>query len=228
MKKRILYIGLDPSHYQTQGEIIHCPLIQIIPRPLTDPILYQSLQNFAQYTHLLLTSKSSVSILYNYLIEMNFSLEAWKNKIVCVVGKVTAFHLSQLNIFPQIIAKEETAEGLVAELTQLSWKNSYVFWPHSSKSRPVLKEFFEKNFIPYQNCVLYEPQIHLPPHIPPLETIDEVVFTSPSTVKAFLSHFSYFPIHLHLTAIGPITAHFLESQRRSCGGGKSQEFLPST
>jgi uroporphyrinogen-III synthase len=221
MSRRILYVGLDPYHYQAQGEITHFPLIQIVPRALNDPLVYQALQLFSSYTHVIITSKSSIGILATYLAQLGFSMQEWQSKITCVVGKITALSLKQIGITPTIIAQEETAEGIVEALRSLNLEQSYLFWPHSSEARPVLKDFLNQMAICHQSCALYDPQTIPYSTLPSLDKFDEVMFTSPSTVKAFLTYFQTFPPHLKLTAIGPVTARYLKSL-----GGISQEFLP--
>jgi uroporphyrinogen-III synthase len=214
MSKRILYLGLDPTHYQTDGEIFHWPIIQIIPRPLQNSALQQSLSHFNTYSHILITSKSTVEILKNYLPRLGISLSAWANKITLAVGQVTAKHLQDCGISPSLIAQEETAEGLVEELKRLDLKQAHVFWPHSARARPLIADFLRIHHIRHTTCVLYEPRSCMPDELPLLEDFDEIVFTSPSTVEAFLNIFSKFPSHAQLKAIGPITARFLEEQMK--------------
>lgn len=212
MKKRILYLGLDPCHYTGEGEIVHCPIIQVIPRPFSDPIISQALQNFDHYSHVIVTSKSTVAILSNYLLQLGVDLEIWKNKITLAVGKVTATHLQKNGIIPFKIAQNETAEGMIHELQQMSLTHAHIFWPHSAQSRPLIHHFLIEQHIQHTTCALYDTQVQVPQNLPHLETFDEVIFTSPSTVDAFLNIFGFFPNHPLLTPIGPITANHLNAK----------------
>lgn len=211
MSKRILYLGLDPSHYQekVEGEVVHWPIIEIRPRPLSDPDLQNALTRFDDYTHLLMTSKTTVFILMSDLAHFNIASEKWRTKTTLAIGKVTAKILEIHGITPFLIAQEETAEGLIDELKRLDLTNAHVFWPHSSQARSVLKEFLIASHICHTTCALYDPHPHLPNTPLMIETFDEIVFTSPSTVRAFLHHFGHFPAQAKLTAIGPITARYL-------------------
>lgn len=213
MPKRILYLGLDPTHYSCKGQLTHWPIIQIIPKPLSEPIVYQALRNFQQYSHIILTSKSTVAILRDYLLQMEIDLQLWAQKLTIAVGRVTAQHLQDCGITPIKVAQEETAEGLIHELRQLPLKEAHVFWPHSAQARSVIKDFLVTQKICHTTCVLYDSQPQFPQPLPALGDFDEIVFTSPSTVKAFLQIFGQFPPHAQLIAIGPVTAHFLETQR---------------
>ncbi len=100
MVKKVLYLGLDPSHYLSNKEVIHWPIIQIVPRPLSETALYQSLIKFKHYSHVIVTSKTTVFILQNYLTQLGIDLEIWKNKKTLAVGKITAKHLQAYGILP--------------------------------------------------------------------------------------------------------------------------------
>lgn len=210
--RKILYTGLDPSHYNdSDATIIHLPLIQIVPRSSTDPFIQAALHKFSSYTHIIITSKSSVSILKEYLPLFNYTLQDWKKKLTLSVGKVTTSHLETIGIVPQIIAQEETAEGITTELAKLNLKDALFFWPRSSQARPVLEQFFNKNQLRLVKCDLYDTIPTLLQEKPDLDQFDEIVFTSPSTVKAFLAIFDKLPSNKILTPIGPITEAYLKN-----------------
>lgn len=212
MSKRILYLGLDPASYQAQGQVTHWPIIRIVPRSLKDFALQRTLCAFNTYSHIIISSKSTVTILADYLARLGISLHNWTSKTTIAVGQVTAKHLTACGIAPTIVAQEETAEGIIAELKQLSLKHAHVFWPHSAQARSVIKDFLMAQQIHHTTCVLYDPVPQAPDHLPNLDHFDEIVFTSPSTVNAFLSIFGELPKNLILTSIGPITARYLEEQ----------------
>jgi uroporphyrinogen-III synthase len=213
MAKRILYLGLDPCHYKGQGEVTHWPIIQIVPRPISDPAIREALQNFDHYSHIIVTSKSTVAILRNYLPQLGIDLQKWAQKLTLAIGQVTARHLHVCGITPYRIAQEETAEGIIQELQQLPLKNAHIFWPHSAQARAIIKDFLTTQEIPHTTCILYEPKPQVPSTLPDLKDFDEIVLTSPSTVEAFFNIFGSFPSHIHITTIGPITARFLKERQ---------------
>jgi uroporphyrinogen-III synthase len=211
-QKRILYTGLNPQHYLADGQVIHCPLIKIEPRSSFDPLIQKFFQNFYLCTDLIFTSQTSVQILKNYLPLFNLSLQDWESKRSIAIGKATGAYLQTLRIHPFLIAKEETAEGLVQELKTLPLQKSLFFWPHSTGARSVLIDFFNHEKLNYYACPFYETQTYpyQSAHLPALEDFDEVVFTSPSTVHAFAQLFGFFPQQKKYTCIGPITQQCLQ------------------
>lgn len=214
MPKRILYLGLDPSHYASQEEIIHWPIIRIVPRPINDPTICEALQNFDSYSHIIITSKSTAAILHHYLIQLDIDIQKWSHKMTLAVGKVTAKHLQAYGITPYRVAQEETAEGIIQELQQLPLKDAHVFWPHSAQARSIIKDFLTIQHIRHTTCIFYEPEHYISHPLPHLELFDEIVFTSPSTVEAFLKIFGSFPPNIQITPIGPITANFLTEKQK--------------
>lgn len=218
--KRILYLGLDPANYPASpnDQLTHLPIIQIIPAPIAH--ISDVLLQFPLYTHVLITSKSTVSILIPSLLALGFAKQDWSNKTIAAVGKITAKQLKQHGLPPSIVAHEETAEGLITELEQLDLQNAHLFWPHSLLSRPILREWLSSMKIRTTECVLYDTKLARPESLPSLHDFDEIIFTSPSTVDAFLELFDHLPKDISLKAIGPITEQYLYL---NCNSVKVQE-----
>lgn len=209
MSKRSLYTGLNPEFYSLDGQIFHCPLISITELPNNEPHILQALSQFDDYTHVVITSKSTVSFLINHLTAAGISIRSWRNKTTLAVGKATAKYLERSLLLADAIAKQETAEGIVEELKRLELKNAHLFWPHSAKARPVIRQYCADQLIKLTECVLYDTIFLKPNPLPDLNTFEEVVFTSPSTVDAFLSVFKVVPCHLTCLTIGPVTHQHL-------------------
>jgi uroporphyrinogen-III synthase len=205
--KTILYLGTDPTQFESQnrpsGHLIHYPVIKIVPRALESPELKQAYDEFEAYTHLLFTSKNAVKVFFGHLCP---NLSA---KITIAIGEVTAAHLRVQGVQPQFIAQDETQEGVIQLLNQLDLNNAYFFMPRSSLSRPLLTNFFKEHQIRHQACDLYDTVTQILEPRPDLNRIDEIIFTSPSTVNAFLEIFGKLPKGKKLTAVGPITEQAL-------------------
>jgi uroporphyrinogen-III synthase len=130
-------------------------------------------------------------------------------KAIIAIGEVTAAHLAAGGLAPTLVSREETQVGVVALLRDLNLVVAYVFLPRSSLSRPVLVRYFKERQLRCRACDLYDtvPQCLEPK--PNLDQIDEIIFTSPSTVQAFLAIFGALPQKTKCVAIGPITENFL-------------------
>ncbi len=89
-------------------------------------------------------------------------------------------------------------------------EDAYVFYPRSSLARKNLEQFLQEKGIRHQVCDLYQTEFQKPEPVPHLEEIDEIVFTSPSTVRGFIEVFGAVPRDKKLTCIGPVTEQFLK------------------
>lgn len=210
--KKTLYLGLDPSNYRNSKPLIHYPVIQILPFPSQDPIIEQAFQQLSEYTHLIFTSKTAVNLFFRHFFHFGFSLADLEAKILISVGSMTAKKLQLYGLNTTLTASNETAEGIIDLLVSLNLAQSYLFWPHSALSRPIIKNYLDENNLRYYECALYDTQPIQASMPPPWHEIDEIVFTSPSSVDAFLTLFGQIPNDKKLISIGPIT----EDKLRSC------------
>lgn len=200
--KKILYLGTDPSSYKGEGQIIHYPVIKIVPRNARSiKVAYSKLST---YTHLLFSSKNTVQVFFQQLGKLGISKKFLETITIIAIGTVTASH-ARKHAQCHLIAEEETQEGMVALLKLQPLEKAQVFFPRSSLSRNVIIDFFQKNNISFQDCFIYDTVVQKNQPVPNLEEIDEIIFTSPSTIRAFLEIFPVLPLHKNLLAIGPIT-----------------------
>jgi uroporphyrinogen-III synthase len=204
----ILYLGIDlPTSYQHK-EVIHYPIIQIVPRPCAHPEIIAAFEEFTHYTHLILTSKNAARLLFEYTPSFGIALDQMRKKWTVAVGYSTAEKISALGGHVNVIAKEETAEGVVEELKRLNLgEEAFLFWPHSKQSRPTLTQFFEAAHLKFNACIFYDtiPHMNNKATLPSLKEVDEIVFTSPSTIEAFLKIFGPIPEGKKIHCLGPIT-----------------------
>lgn len=202
-KTKALYLGLNPKHYGK--EVIHFPVIEVIPRFFDDPLVVNAFADIPEYTHLIFTSKTTVEIFYRYLEKKGFSSDDLNGKEVIAVGKITAKHLREKGIKVAKVPESETQEGIIHLLALEDMDQSYVFLPQSSKARCVLSQTLVLRGVRHQRCILYDTKPKIPSFKPSLESFDEIIFTSPSTIDAFRKIFGKIPIQKKVTAIGPVT-----------------------
>lgn len=187
-KSRILYLGTDPSRYGQ--EVVHCPLIETRPLPLPEFLL----ADWEEFTHIILTSPNAARILS--------SQRSLSGKKILAIGRGTQEAVAQ-NCFA--VARQETQEGMIELLQTLDLQSSYTLYPRSSKARPLLATYLKQAGMKHHVCDLYETVYLKPDPLPSLDDFDEIVFTSPSTVQAFLALYGSIPSHKKITPIGPIT-----------------------
>lgn len=215
--KKALYFGLEvPS--ELRESVVHCPLIEVVPRNVDDSDLRDAFAQFEVYTHLLFTSKSAIAIFCRYAPLLAIDLKAIKRKKIIAVGTKTASQLHRYQLHADQVAKEETQEGVINLLQECDLSNAHLFWPHSARSRPLLETWMKDQKLAHTSCVFYDTVNRRPDPLPHLNEFDELVFTSPSTVDAFFEIFGELPPGKRVSCIGPITKKHLLSKlfRYSC------------
>lgn len=213
--KKVLYLGLQPPSSNAEVLFIHYPVIRIVPRDPQSKEISEAFQNIGSYSHLIFTSKTAIELFWS-LCNYFHCTEKAKAMPVVAVGKQTAKLSQELGFSVAEIAEHETAEGVGDIILKKLPASASFFWAHSALSRPFLSNFFKKYGRLYYCCAIYDTVSQKPPSSPSLQDIDEILFTSPSTVEAFFKIFSPsdLPTHLILKPIGPITAQTLRELQK--------------
>ncbi|GAB4190772.1 MAG: uroporphyrinogen-III synthase [Simkaniaceae bacterium] len=212
-KKAALYLGLNPSNFQTDKTVIHYPLIQVKARPYSSQECRHVFSEIPEYTHILFSSKTTVKFFFECLQFHGYSISDLGGKKCIAIGKASAKALEEAGAErPAYIAQKESSEGLVRMMSLLDLKEGYVFFPRSALSKPLLAFFLAERGIRHQICNLYDTFFQMPEYIQDLSEVDEIVFTSPSTVDAFLQLYPSLPKDKILTPIGPVTRQALNQK----------------
>lgn len=210
MDKKVLYTGLYSEQINKYQNVIHCPLIEIIPRTFSEDVIHRLTNELPEYTHLIFTSKSAVEI----FLKMIPTIQCIKDKYVISVGKATAYALQRKMVSVDVIAEDESSEGVISSLEAENLGNAHILWPHSSLSRRVIPEYLDSRKINYREWILYDTKSRKLESLPILCDINEVIFTSPSTIDAFIEIFGSLPSDKTLTCIGPVTKNHLASLQK--------------
>ena len=141
--------------------------------------------------------------------------EKFKKKIfekrIGAIGVKTAQRIEAHGGIPAFVAVQETLEGMIAALEQEKIK--FLLWPRSALSRPLLTQWLQEQQTAYFAPPFYDTLPCFPSPLPDLEQFDELLFTSPSTVDAFLAAYGQFPPGKLCRAIGPITAAHIRTKQ---------------
>lgn len=186
-----LYLGL-----RAKEGCLHYPIIQVVPR---------SFAIQGPYTHIIFTSQTAVDLF--------FQQEKGNNALFIAVGAQTKKRIEAHGCQVALTPEEETAEGLIVRLAEMEWRSARVLWPHSALSRPLLEQFFIEREIPIDSPILYDVQPHFPGPLP--DHIEEIIFTSPSTVHAYIHFFGSLPHDKKLTPIGEVTKKTLSDMLKT-------------
>ncbi|MBS0656303.1 MAG: uroporphyrinogen-III synthase [Verrucomicrobia bacterium] len=193
--KTVLHVGLEPPQRE-DVKIIHCPLIETVPRVL------ESLSGIDEATCVIATSKTAVRCLFQEYREA----EELKKKLFLSVGRATTECLKSFGVQDITTAQDESQEGVVELIRDMKGAHRSFFWGHSALSRQFLSNFIREEGYALVECVLYDTVYRRPETFVCLDEVDEIFFSSPSTVAAFCSFFGELPKDKKLHAQGRQTA----------------------
>ena len=213
--KKVLYLGVSPSHFISEDEVIHYPVIRLIPKNIQDERVLFCLNQLEKFSFCLLTSKNSVEILWDLCSQLSLSPEVCLRSKCISIGSITSSALRAKGVEPCLQALEATQEGLISCLQEKLAPDSYVFYPRSSLARPLLSNYLLSKGILHQVLDLYDTVYQALDPKPCLEEISEIVFTSPSTVDGFFKIFAKIPKNIKLSFQGPITKKKFHEKCRS-------------
>lgn len=207
--KKVLFTGLDPTFFTINAPVLHVPLIDIVPRSIQNLEIQKMYTHLRQFTHIIFTSKNAVRVFFNYLKEMKKDVTDLEGIKIVSIGKRTTLELKKHRVKDIYTSQHQQQEGIIELLKDMDLTKAYILMPRSSIARPDLIHFLVENSIRHYFCDLYD-TIYVKPTIEiPFTEIQEVIFTSPSTVNAFFSFFKSLPDHLSFKCIGEITRQAL-------------------
>jgi len=202
---KILYLGLDPSRFKGKGDLVHYPVIAIVPLSPFSSSLIKAYEKISDATHFVFTSQNAVRVFFHHCEVLKLDKEHLKKKQIIAIGIATALSLKEAGFAAHFVAKKETQEGIIEILKQQDLNKACLFFPRSSRARSILLDFCERHHIRYIACDLYDTIFQRLEPVPDLREFDEIIFTSPSTVEGFLRIYKKIPIDKACSAIGPIT-----------------------
>ncbi|MCH9634479.1 MAG: Porphobilinogen deaminase [Chlamydiae bacterium] len=209
LNKKSLYFGLNASRFLTNGAVTHYPLIEIKPKPVN--CFQAALCDFLRSTHVLFTSQKTVELWLDFLETYKNAGVFFDNKKVIAIGANTAQLLIKRGILVDYIASNESQEGVISLLNQLKGlKRGFVFYPKSARARPKLCQFFKENRISFEAVDLYNTNLIARTPTPNIADFDELVFTSPSSVKSFFETFKLPQKQINYVFKGNITASYFK------------------
>ena len=210
-RTRILYTGTDPEQFRAYGEVIPFPMIEITPAKPTAGRIKTLLTNLSGYDIILFTSKFGVKYFFELLAREGYATKKLRPKIFVAIGQATAGALAKEGVSVALAASVETSEGLFQEMTEkLELRGRKILFPRSVLPNPYLKQKLTGQGARVDELTVYD---NTPPAKRPLPvpeaTIDQVVFTSPSTARNFLAAYGAIPRYWKISSRGAVTSAFL-------------------
>ena len=231
--KKILFTGLSSERFFEDGLIFHIPMIEI--KPLDDyteldnwitaichpePRFYQgegsqdsspSAQNDPVIDWIFFTSRFGVYYFFDRLFKLGYDTRILTGLKIAAIGCSTANKLKEYGIVADLVPKNECSMGLLAEFKKIINQNTNhkppttILLPRSDIADKGLTDGLTKLGFKVYPVVAYKNVI--PENLPELDFdfFDEIIFTSPSTVRNFIKRYGKPPKKIKIRTIGPVT-----------------------
>lgn len=216
-KPRILFTGTNPQRFGNLGEILHQPMIRIVPLGNYSEVK-REIKRIDKYDWIIFTSCYGVQYFFDVLIKTEKGLAGrrslpvrMKRIKICAIGRTTADELEEYGMRVDCIPEKESSRGIIDALKNFDLKGENILMPRSNLSGGYLPGELVKMGVSVKTIQVYKNL--KPSKLKKLNfsEIDEIIFTSPSTVKNFIARYKDMPKKIKLKCIGEVTRAALKS-----------------
>jgi uroporphyrinogen III methyltransferase/synthase len=217
-KPTILVLGTHPERYTHLGTIVHRPIVKCVG--LKDNLqLDGRLKDLKGFDWLVFTSANAIRFFFARLHRMGFDTRALGAMKVAAIGQATAQRLVDFGILADLIPDTESSAGLLEEFRKLDMKNKRVLLPRAAVASSELPQGLIELGAAVEEMPINQ-TIEMEPADVDFEHIDQILFTSGSTVRAFSKKFGRIPPHIKVYCLGRPT------QKETVKYGIDAEIMP--
>lgn len=202
-KPNVLVLGNYPQKYSRLGNIIHRRIIDCVP--IEDySKLDSSLKDILSFDWIVFTSVNGVKYFFERLYTMGKDARSLSSVKTAAIGKTTAASLKQFGIIADIVPHDESSVGLLENFSKLDIKNKKLLLPQSDIASSQLPQGLLSMNAVIEKVTVYKTLVKDPGPID-FDYIDRILFTSASTVRAFIKRFGQVPENIKSYCIGQPT-----------------------
>ena len=202
------------------GEPLFCPTIEIHP-PESWKECDRCLKGIGEYDGLLFTSANAVKFFFMRVATLKISINGLRKKNTYAVGEKTKREVEKHSLSTVTIPEKFTGHELVGSLKASEMHGKRFLFPRGDLSGEVLVKKLHSMGARVDAVTIYQTKKPRPENVAQIgdllsnRKIHIITFTSPSTVRNFISLFSpaiIEPLHQFTTigVIGPVTARAAE------------------
>jgi len=202
-KPRILLPGTHPEKYEHLGTIVCRPMFKLVPiedYTVADAVL----KNLAPYDWIVFTSTNGVKFFFERLNAIGLDARALRSTKVAAIGSTTAAMLKGFGILADMQPKLESSAGLLEEFGKVGVKGKKILLVKPEVGSPVLFEKLTAAGADVGVVVVYK-SIDIEPEPVDFDFIDQILFTSASTVRVFMRRYKSIPPGVKVYCLGQPT-----------------------
>jgi uroporphyrinogen III methyltransferase/synthase len=194
---------MHPEKYKHLGSVVHRQIINCVP--LEDySRADQILKHLDTFDWLVFTSANGVRFFFKRLNALGSDARALASVKVATIGKTTAESLTEFGIVADMVPDTESSAGLLEKFSSIGVKNKKFLLPQSAIASAELPDGLVDMGAEIEKLTIYK-TIEVDPADVDFDHIDQILFTSGSTVRAFIKRFGPPPPHTKVYCLGPPT-----------------------
>lgn len=203
--KKILFTGISKERFLEEGIFFHVPMIEI--KPLDNySKMHTFIRKINKFDWIIFSSRYGVYYFFRELFNLGLDTRILNNTGIAAVGSSTANKLKEYGVVPDLVPKIESSKGLLSEFKRFIYrKNVRIFLPRSDIADKGLTDGLKRLGAIVDSCIAYKNV--MPDELPDMDLnfFDEIIFTSPSTVRNFVKRYGIYPRKVKIKTIGEVT-----------------------
>jgi uroporphyrinogen III methyltransferase/synthase len=202
-KPRVLVLGTHPEKYAHLGNIVHRPIVKCVG--LEDYSNFDEILGGLEiFDWLIFTSAHSVRFFFQRLRTIHSDARSLASARVAVIGKTTAGELAGFGILADLIPDNESSAGILEKFGTMDIKDKRVLLPRAKVASRELPDGLTAMGAEVLEVSAYM-TVEIEPAVVEFEHIDKILFTSGSTVRAFVKKFGNVPPEVKAYCLGTPT-----------------------
>lgn len=202
-KARVLVLGTHPEKYTHLGTIVHRPIVKCVG--LEDYSHFEEmLKRLKTFDWLIFTSAHSVRFFFERLHLVGSDARSLASVRIAAIGKTTAGELSDFGILADLVPDNESSAGLLDKFGTMDMNDKSVLIPRAKVASHELPEGLTAMGAAVEEVPAYM-TVEIEPADIDFEHIDKILFTSGSTVRAFVKKFGHVPPQVKAYCLGTPT-----------------------
>ncbi|MFH1615330.1 MAG: uroporphyrinogen-III C-methyltransferase [Planctomycetota bacterium] len=203
-KMNVLVLGKHPEKYEYLGNIVHRPIIDCAPIDDYSDVDSLLMKDLAAFDWIVFTSPNGVYYFFDRLYITGSDARALAGIKTAAIGNTTAEKVKEFGVICDLTAQDESSRGLLEVLRQYDMKDKKVLLPRSDIATEELPQGLMQMNACIEKLTVYK-TVDIEPGPVDFDYIDCVLFTSGSTVRAFVKYFGSLPAGVKAFATGHVT-----------------------
>ncbi|MHC4881906.1 MAG: uroporphyrinogen-III C-methyltransferase, partial [Planctomycetota bacterium] len=199
-KPKILHLGNHPDRYAHLGTIVHRQIIRCIESDNSkEKDAY--FQSPKKHDWIVFTSGNGIQFFFKKLFAAGLDTRVLASTKFAVIGKASGKRLLEFGIKADLTAATESSKGLLEAFSGIDVNGRSILLPQAEVSSSELPDGLTARGADIDKLTVYK-TVETEIDDVDLDYIDQILFTSGSTVRAFVNKFGSVPGHVQALCLG--------------------------